>query len=283
MPDGWEIKHRRWIGDIYTGGNEWTLDPNNPNDASGDADGDGLSNLCEYEWERLLERSISTGIISHGESPESVQNWIPTDPNSVDSDSDSLPDGWEARYSCNWPSSDSGINPMNGSDALNNPDGDGFDVNNNGIIESEEAFVNWMEYHIKSDILLSDSIHSGTIYPDNHTSTLPHHSWQGLADESFGERTGEYYLSLWTGLPSEDIGSSDPLNSDSDNDGMPDGWEVFHARWSLFDNDWTLNPVNGGDGLGDPDLDGMSNWEEYNAIDSVISESDPTILSLIHI
>ena len=137
---------------------------------------------------------------------------------------------------------------MNGSDALNNPDGDGFDVNNNGIIESEEAFVNWMEYHIKSDILLSDSIHSGTIYPDNHTSTLPHHSWQGLADESFGERTGEYYLSLWTGLPSEDIGSSDPLNSDSDNDGMPDGWEVFHARWSLFDNDWTLNPVNGGTG-----------------------------------
>ena len=69
------------------------------------------------------------------------------------------------------------------------------------------------------------------------------------------------------------------MNSDSDNDGMPDGWEIFHARWSLFDSDWTLNPVNGGDGLGDPDLDGMSNWEEYNAIDSGISESDPTISS----
>ena len=279
MPDGWEIKHRRWIGDIYTGGNEWTLDPNNPDDASDDADGDGLSNLCEYEWERLLDRSISTGIISHGESSDSVQNWVPTDPNSVDSDSDSLPDGWEARYSCNWPASNSGINPMNGSDALENPDGDGFDVNKNGIIELEEAFVNWMEYHIKSDILISDSLSSGSVYPDNHTSSLPHHSWQGLADKSFGERTGEYYLSLWSGLPNDDIGSSDPLNSDSDNDGMPDGWEVFHARWSLFDSDWTLNPVNGGDGLGDPDLDGMSNWEEYNSIDSGISESDPTISS----
>ena len=25
MPDGWEIRHRRWVGDVYTGGNEWTL------------------------------------------------------------------------------------------------------------------------------------------------------------------------------------------------------------------------------------------------------------------
>ena len=41
----------------------------------------------------------------------------------------------------------------------------------------------------------------------------------------------------------------------------------------------TLNPVNAGDGLGDPDFDGMSNWEEYNSIDSQISESDGTISS----
>ena len=108
---------------------------------------------------------------------------------------------------------------------------------------------------MKSEILLQDSTHSGMEYPDNFTSSLPHHSWQGLANEAFGERTGEYYLSLWVGLPNDDIGSADPLNSDSDNDGMPDGWEIFHARWSLFDDDWTLNPVNGGDGLGDPDLD----------------------------
>ena len=60
---------------------------------------------------------------------------------------------------------------MNGSDALNNPDGDGFDVNKNGKIEAVEAFVNWMEYHIKSDILLNNSIKSGIIYPDNHTSS----------------------------------------------------------------------------------------------------------------
>ena len=107
------------------------------------------------------------------------------------------------------------------------------DSNKNGIIELEEAFVNWMEYHIKSDILISDSLSSGSVYPDNHTSSLPHHSWQGLADKSFGERTGEYYLSLWSGLPNDDIGSSDPLNSDSDNDGMPDGWAVSYTHLTL--------------------------------------------------
>ena len=279
MPDGWEIKHRRWIGDIYTGGNEWTLDPNDPNDASEDADGDGLSNLCEYEWENLKSRSLSSGLQSHGESPESVANWTATDPNMKDSDSDSLPDGWEARYSCFWPSSNSGINPMNGSDALNNPDGDGFDANFNGVLEPEESFFNWLEYHIKSEILLQDSTQSGIIFPENITSILVHDSWGGLAQEPFGKMIGQQYLSLWSELPSDDIGSSDPLGTDSDNDGMPDGWEIYHSRWSLFEVDWTLNPVNSGDGLGDPDFDGMSNWEEYNSINSVLSETDSTISS----
>ena len=76
---------------------------------------------------------------------------------------------------------------MNGSDALKNPDGDGFDINKNGVIDQEEAFVNWLEYHMKSEILLQDSTHSGMKYPDNFTSNLPHHSWQGLANEAFGE------------------------------------------------------------------------------------------------
>ena len=279
MPDGWEIKHRRWIGDIYTGGNEWTLDPNDPSDATEDADGDGLSNICEYKWESLRTKSLTTGIQSHGETKSYIENWTATNPNSKDSDNDSLPDGWEARYSCHWPSSNSGINPMNGSDALNNPDGDGFDINRNGILEIEESLVNWLEYHIKSEIILSNSTISGAMLPDNLTTILTHSSWSGLAQESFGDRIGDEYLSLWTGLPNDDIGSSDPLSTDSDDDGMPDGWEVYNARWSLFEEDWTLNPVNEGDGLGDPDLDGMSNWEEYNSIDSEISETDDTISS----
>ena len=32
-----------------------------------------------------------------------------------------------------------GINPLNGSDAFENPDGDGYDINHNGIIEQNEV------------------------------------------------------------------------------------------------------------------------------------------------
>ena len=77
-------------------------DPRNPNDADEDADGDGLSNLCEYQWSQIIEDVIREGLPSHGESNESALSWIPTDPNNIDSDGDSLPDGWEARYACSW-------------------------------------------------------------------------------------------------------------------------------------------------------------------------------------
>jgi len=276
MPDGWEIENRRWIGDVYTGGNNWSLDPRDPSDATKDADGDGLMNICEYEWEKLRSIAIEFGLESHGESSESAEYWIPTDPNSVDSDHDSLPDGWEARYSCNWPSANSGINPMNGSDFLNNPDGDGFDANHDGELDLNESLVNWLEYHLKSEIFLHNGTYSGSTYPGNLTTLLSHESWAGLATGSFGEYIGSHYETLMSNVPIDDVGSSNPLSSDSDRDGMPDGWEVFNARWSLFKQDWTLNPVNSGDSLADPDFDGMTNWEEYNSIDSQLSESDGT-------
>ncbi len=277
MPDGWEISNRRWIGDIYTGGNNWTLDPMDPSDANKDSDGDGLTNLCEYEWSLIHQRALREGIPSHGESAEYVKNWHSTDPNSIDSDFDSLPDGWEARYSCNWPSVESGINPMNGSDYLNNPDGDGFDINLDGIISLDESLVNWMEYHLKSEILLESETSSGITYPNNFTTSLTHESWNGVSMASFGDLVGGIYLSNTQNIPSNDLGSSNPLDSDSDNDGMPDGWEFFHSRWSLFDQKWTLNLVNLQDRFGDPDGDGMNNWEEYNSINSSMSESNPSI------
>jgi len=58
MPDGWELEHRRWIGSTFTGSNNWTMDPNDPNDANWDADGDGLSNLCEYQWSLIKQSGL---------------------------------------------------------------------------------------------------------------------------------------------------------------------------------------------------------------------------------
>ena len=49
-----------------------------------------------------------------------------------------------------------------------------------------------------------------------------------------------------------DSGETDPNNADTDNDGMPDGWEVQHG----------LNPLVN-DAEEDLDGDGFSNIKEY--------------------
>ena len=280
MPDGWEIENRRWIGDTYTGGNLWTLDPLDPSDANEDADGDGLTNACEYRWSVLLETVRQNGLITHGETAQSAADWVPTDPNVIDSDGDSLPDGWEARYACSWNLANKGINPLNGSDALQNPDGDGYDVNNDGILSPEEEFVNWMEYHIKSEILVGGGWLSLSDVPDSLQTWL-FNSSDEISDPqaSFGDLASTEVVSLLTGITDLDIGSSNPVSADTDSDGMPDGWEAYHARWSVFEERWTLNPVNGNDDVGDPDGDGLTNWEEYNTIPGNLSEIDNLVTS----
>ena len=199
------------------------------------------------------------------------------DRNNVDSDGDSLPDGWEARYACSWNKDNAGINPLNGSDYLNNPDGDGYDIDRDGNLSLDESLVNWLEYHLKSSILYGGQTSTGEEYPENFTTSLWNDTWFDFADDSFGDRTSPAYRSLVNGTTPMDVGSANPLSSDSDRDGMPDGWEFYFARWSLFDQGWTLNPVDERDRIGDPDGDGMNNWEEYNVIESNFSETDGLI------
>ena len=72
--------HSRWtsysvLGDVYTGGNLWTLDPRDPSDATMDADGDGLDNLCEYMWGNLLETVLIEGLPTHRENARAALNW----------------------------------------------------------------------------------------------------------------------------------------------------------------------------------------------------------------
>src|SRR6185369_7857946 len=64
------------------------LDATNKNDAASDPDGDGLSNLREYQ--------------------------LDTNPKKADTDGDGIPDGWEV---------DNGLNAKK-DDALEDPDGD---------------------------------------------------------------------------------------------------------------------------------------------------------------
>ena len=77
LPDAYEIAHG--------------LNPNDPNDAALDSDGDGLTNLEEY--------------------------FFHTDPQNPDTDGDGMPDGWEIR---------NGLNPLDPTDANLDPDADGL-------------------------------------------------------------------------------------------------------------------------------------------------------------
>ncbi len=260
MPDGWEIENRRWIGSTFTGSNNWTMDPMDPDDANWDADGDGLSNLCEYQWTLIREAGINGDLLeSHFESETEAAQWFKSDPNNVDSDGDGLPDGWEARGACTWDVTRTGINPLNGSDAFENPDGDGYDINHNGIIEENEAFVNWLEYHIRDDLFDGNKSLDGEIIPENFSTDL----FRNISD--WAEPEDNFGDGFSTG---------DPTDADTDSDGMPDGWEIWFARWHLLESRWSLNPLDSNDRWDDSDEDGMSNWEEYNSIAPEYSETN---------
>ena len=273
MPDGWEIKHRRWVGASFSGGNNWSLDPLRADDANWDADGDGLPNLCEYQWSIVRLMGINGDLlVDYGESPEAAATWAEADPNLVDSDGDSLPDGWESKGLCSWDPSRVGVNPLNGSDAFENPDGDGYDINRDGILSSDEAFVNYLEYHVRSDLFNGNQTLDGEELPDGFTTALfDNIAALGAPEANFGERASG---SVTTGQSTYSVGAADPLNADTDDDGMPDGWEVWFARWDLLDDEWTLNPLDSTDRWEDADDDGMTNWEEYNAISPLRSQTD---------
>jgi len=269
LPDGWEIEHRRWIGNEFTGGNNWSLDPTRPDDANWDADNDGLSNLCEYQWSTIKKLALLDGyLISHGDSADSAQDWFDLDPNNRDSDGDTLPDGWEARYSCDWLPAEAGINPMNGSDYLNNPDNDGFDINFDGVLEGGELLNNYLEYHLK-DIRFDEE---GQTFPEGLNASLWANvaSW-GNPESSFGELASS---SITSSQHTTDKGAANPTSSDTDGDGLPDGWEIWFSRWDVLTDTWTLNPLYNLDAFSDPDSDGFTNWEEYNSIDPTLSEVD---------
>ena len=191
--------------------------------------------------------------------------------NNVDSDGDGLPDdGWEADGNCFWSASQGGINPLNGSDYLNNPDGDGFDVNFDGILSQDEEFNNWLEYHIRY-LEAGDEITFGDYtLPDGfNTSLFDDITSYGNPTQQFVQNADATVLGLY---PSTSTGAADPLNPDTDDDGMPDGWEIYYARWDVFGDAWTLNPLDRTDRFQDADQDGVTNWEEYNSISTNSNE-----------
>ncbi len=154
-----------------------------------DFDGDGLSN----DEERQLGTDLDSG----------------------DSDSDTLPDAWEAVY---------GLNPTNAADSSIDSDSDGL--------------INISEYAVGTSPTNSDSDTDGMadgwefgngLDPTNSNDAVTDSDADGLSNLQ------EYQQ------------STDPNAADSDNDGMPDGWEVDNGLIPTDGADATVD--SDGDGI----------------------------------
>ena len=188
-----------------------------------------LSNLCEYQWSLIKQSGLVGDLLeSHLETEQAVALWAEPDPNNKDSDGILCRMDGKLGGACTWDVSKVGINPLNGSDLFENPDGDGYDINHNGVIEDNEAFVNWLEYNIRDKLFSGNMSLEGEMIPEGFSTDL----FRNISDNGAPE-----------GLFSDGTLTGDPTSADSDSDGMPDGWEIWYARWNIFDGEWTLNPL----------------------------------------
>lgn len=171
MPDGWE-----WF---------FGFSPYTPNDPTADTDMDGLNNIQEYNYSKPEWWNESI----HGAW------WNGTNPRDIDTDDDSLKDGWEASYD--------------------------LDPSDNGSKK------------IKWDVILQEWFWYGIGIKNNGS--------EGDPDNDGATNYKEYTRSL------------NPRDWDTDDDLMPDGWEIVYLLKSVIP-----------DAGEDKDMDGLTNIEEYN-------------------
>ncbi len=212
--------------------------PSNAADASTDFDVDGYSNLQEFQ-------SGSNPLLATS-TPGTVTI--------VDVDMDGLPDNWEIANGFNPNSSVDGSMTVN---PTTDPDGDGY--------TNKQEFQNGTDPHSAASnpgsVTVADADHDEM--PDN---------WEvanGFNPNNAADAAGDFDNDGYKNV-SEFIDGSDPKSanskpnkpeSDLDGDGMNDAWERKYG----------LNPNNDADGLmtanglTDPDGDGFTNKDEYNA------------------
>jgi len=261
----------RWEGD-------YLLDPidngtmNFSMGSMGDPDADGLTNIDEFTFETLPwnpdpdNDGLPDGaeIENHTDpfnsdpdndtllDPQEIANG--TDPFDSDTDNDTLPDGWEVAYELD-PTDGSGLDGETGdpdADGISNEDEYQFglhplnnDTDDDGIIDGIEGLVD-TDGDGLPDPLDTDSDNDGLpdfwenkwgLDPKNDTGEQ---GAEGDPDSDLLENRAEF------------VHNSDPRDDDTDDDSMPDGWEVTHG----------LDPdVN--DSHEDSDGDGIGNVEEW--------------------
>jgi hypothetical protein len=229
LPDGWEVANG--------------TDPNDPtrkNGSGGDIDGDGITNLEEYmtsdvDADGLLDIvETNTGIYV---TPYDTG----TDPTNPDTDGDTLLDGVEtdgdpATYIS---PQDTGTSPLS------------YDSDGDGMPDWWEVSLAGPPYPLDpcNDDANDDRDNNGVTNLDEYTQA---DSDRDTLLNGVETNTGVFVDATNTG--------SDPLDTDSDDDRLPDWWEVLAGT---NPNDSTGD--NGRDG--DIDGDGIINWDEYRTGD----------------
>ena len=212
-------------------------------DSGADPDLDGLTNIQEY---RASSSPTSTDFDNDGISDVSEINTYGTSSILADTDGDGMTDGWEVT---------NGLNPLL-NDANNDRDLDGL--------------TNLEEYAVRAAGYKANASNSKEGQPGdnglNDYARLKGEGWtRRLYDKndrliSTERDNGMAQLYTYDGN-SQKIRDVSLTKLDADGDGLPDGWEFDHTL--PFTGTSAASGDNGANG--DPDLDGFTNMQEWQA------------------
>jgi parallel beta helix pectate lyase-like protein len=203
-----------------------------------DTDGDSMNDGWEYTYtgdgfDPVTFNDMTPNRYSDDMDNDSLTNYTEsinwTDPNDSDTDDDTMDDYWEVTY---------GLNPNSASDTATDLDNDGFtnlDEFDSGTDPSDtdtddDGMNDGWEFTYMADGF--DPITSSDTYPNRGS------------DDIDGDSLTNY---------EESVNGTDPNDTDTDDDGMDDYWEVSYG----------LAPLDDEDSNTDLDWDGLTNIEEY--------------------
>lgn len=262
-PDGWEY--------------EFGLNPLDPSDVNFDDDADGLNNL--EEWQNRTDPNVADSD-NDGLMDGAEVNVYGSDPLNYDTDMDGLWDGQEVY--------DTDLNPANGIDRGFFKNWAGGDYDNDGLVDGPTDWDTDGDgmpdgFEVLDEFLDANGMR---IIRPEHERLDPLNSLDGTVDsDGDGLSNFEEYLvrdnliGVTNGLLWDY--SSNPFNPDSDDDGMPDGWEVWrglHPQDPVPNEDSGVGIIIRSEDYwryGDLDYDGLANIDEFDSRFVVDPNADP--------